>query len=172
MVCIPTTVTIKPSSVIRANGKKATRPRACGYLGHYTGRCHCTADVTALPTRRNAMGEEFPGRCWIGSIFKLKCRRCLRKTCRARARATRRSRCVSKVDQARIKMRTREGKENARVGAPEIERHCAPGCDGCVGFVKTIDQSIGAFGPSLSRILKVARSIAHLADRGAFPTLT
>ncbi|MFN0314182.1 MAG: ATP-binding protein [Burkholderiales bacterium] len=33
-------------------GKKATRPCPCGYLGHYSGRCHCTADQVSRYRRK------------------------------------------------------------------------------------------------------------------------
>ena len=38
--------------VIRANGKKATRLCSCGFLGHYSGRCHCTPDQVSRYRRK------------------------------------------------------------------------------------------------------------------------
>ena len=34
-------------SVIGRNGKKASPPCPCGYLGHFAGRCKCAPDVVA-----------------------------------------------------------------------------------------------------------------------------
>ncbi len=38
---------ISDLSLIRGDGKMATRPCHCGYLGHYSGRCHCTPGQVA-----------------------------------------------------------------------------------------------------------------------------
>ena len=35
---------LKDLSEIRMNGKKATPPCKCGYLGHHSGKCRCTPD--------------------------------------------------------------------------------------------------------------------------------
>src|SRR5689334_5690560 len=42
----------KPLSVTDAYGKKATRPCPCGYLGHYSSKCHCTPEQVARYRRR------------------------------------------------------------------------------------------------------------------------
>ncbi len=34
------------------HGKKATRPCPCGFLGHYSGKCHCTPEQVARYRRR------------------------------------------------------------------------------------------------------------------------
>jgi magnesium chelatase family protein len=67
-----------------------------------------------------------------------------------------------RVAAARTRMLKRQKKENSRLTAREIEKHCAPDEQGAL----LLKQAIGRLGLSARgyhRILKVARTIADLA---------
>jgi magnesium chelatase family protein len=70
----------------------------------------------------------------------------------------------NRVEKARMRMLERQRKENARLTAREIEKYCLPDAKGAT----LLKQAIGRLGLSARgyhRILKVARTIADLADR-------
>jgi magnesium chelatase family protein len=68
----------------------------------------------------------------------------------------------ARVERARARMIARQGKENARLAAAEIEQYCLPDQAG----IDLLNRAIMKFGLSArgyDRILKLARSIADLA---------
>ena len=134
----------------------AMNPCPCGYLGHYTGKCRCTPDQV-LRYRRRISGPlldridiqvEVPA---------------LHPEDLSRAGGRESSTTVRKrVDQAREKMRGRQGKENSRLEAPEIEKYCAPDSKGATLLRQSINR-LGLSARGYHRTLKVARTIADLA---------
>jgi len=60
-------------------------------------------------------------------------------------------------------MNERQGKENARLTTREIDKHCAPDEKGATLLKQAISR-LGLSARGYHRILKVARTIADLAD--------
>src|SRR5262249_36394493 len=64
---------------------------------------------------------------------------------------------------ARTRQLERQGKPNARLGPREIEAHCAPDVAGAALLAQAMAR-LSLSARAYHRILKVARSIADLAD--------
>ena len=147
---------INALSVIGRNGKRATRPCSCGYLGHHNGRCHCTPDQIARYRARisGPLLDRIDIQVEVPAVPAEDL---------SRARTSESSIVVrERVERARAKMVARQGKENARLTTREIDQHCAPDDKGA----SLLKQSISLLGLSARgyhRILKVARTIADLA---------
>jgi magnesium chelatase family protein len=67
------------------------------------------------------------------------------------------------VQSARHRQNTRQGKANAQLGTQEIETHCAPDEAGAALLKQAISR-LNLSARAYHRILKVARTIADLAD--------
>jgi magnesium chelatase family protein len=70
----------------------------------------------------------------------------------------------ARVEKARAKQMHRQGKANHLLSNPEIERHCAINEAG-ESLLKTAMARLNLSARAYHRILKVARSIADLADQ-------
>ena len=139
-----------------ANCKRATRPCICRYLGHYNGRCHCTPDQV-LRYRRKISGPLLD-RIDIHIDVPAVPAEDLSRTSSGDASSVIRQR----VEKARAKMITRQGKENARLTTREIDIHCAPEAKGAALLMQAISR-LGLSARAYHRILKVARTIADVA---------
>jgi magnesium chelatase family protein len=134
----------------------AMNPCNCGYLGHYSGRCHCTPDQV-LRYRKKISGPLLD-RIDIQIEVPAVPPEDLSRTGTGESSAMIRKRVVS----ARTKMRARQRKENARLTPRETEKHCAPDEAGRVLLNQAITRlALSARG--YHRILKMARTIADLA---------
>ncbi len=135
----------------------AMNPCACGFLGHYSGRCRCTPDQV-LRYRRKISGpllDRIDIQIEVPAVPPDN----LSRTGSGDSSSMIRER----VTQARAKMITRQGQENARLTTREIDRYCAPDEKGAT----LLKQAIGRLGLSARgyhRILKVSRTIADLAN--------
>jgi magnesium chelatase family protein len=67
-----------------------------------------------------------------------------------------------RVIAARMRMRERQGKENARLSASEVEKFCLPDDEG-ESLLRQAATRLGISARGYHRILMVARSIADLA---------
>ena len=138
------------------NGKRATRPCPCGFLGHYNGKCRCTPDQVARYRARvsgplldridlhlevPAVPPEDMARGAQGETS---------ETIRARVTA------------ARERQLARQGKPNARLTPREIDRHCVPDTPGMTLLKQAISR-LGLSARGYHRVLKIARTIADLA---------
>ena len=142
----------------------AMNPCPCGWLGHESGRCHCTPDriaryrgrVSGPLLDRIDLGIEVPAvapdaltaphghRDGSESVL---------TSADVRAQTTR----------ARARQLERQGKANARLLPREVDAHCRP--DGAGGAL--LAQAMARLSLSARayhRILKVARTIADLAE--------
>jgi magnesium chelatase family protein len=134
----------------------AMNPCACGFLGHYSGRCRCTPDQV-LRYRRRVSGpllDRIDIQIEVPDVPSEDLTRASRGEASSVIRA--------RVEKARERMATRQGVANARLSPREIDRHCAPDEKGAV----LLSQAIGRLGLSVRgyhRVLKVARTIADLA---------
>jgi len=136
----------------------AMNPCPCGYLGHPSGRCHCSPEsvaryrsrisgplldridvqieVPALPS------EVLPGRSGVSG----------------ESSATVRERIVS----ASARQRARQGKLNAQLQPSEIERLCRLDARG-EALLRSALARLALSARAYHRILKVSRTIADLA---------
>ena len=135
----------------------AMNPCPCGYLGHYNGKCRCTPDQVAR--YRGKISGPLLDR--IDLLFEVPAvpQDDLLKQADGEPSATIRAR----VEAARQRQLARQGKPNALLSVSEIDVHCAPDAQGEALLrqaISRLDLSARAY----HRILKVARSIADLAD--------
>ena len=141
----------------------AMNPCPCGWLGHASGRCHCSPEriaryrgrvsgplidridlgievpalaADALTVGANATGSPAPGMTSAG------------------VRAD--------VTAARARQMARQGKPNARLVPREIEAHCQPDSTGAALLAQAMAR-LSLSARAYHRILKVARTIADLA---------
>ena len=138
------------------NCKRATRPCMCGYLGHYSGRCHCTPDQVLR--YRSKISGLLLDRIDIHIEVPAVLAEDLSRVSSGDASSVIRER----VEQARAKMITRQGKENARLTTREIDSYCAPDGNGATLLQQAISR-LGLSARAYHRILTVARTIADLA---------
>jgi magnesium chelatase family protein len=136
--------------------KKATRPCNCAYLGHYSGRCHCTSDQV-LRYRSKVSG---PLLDCIDIQIEVPA---VPTEDLSRTRSGDSSSMIrERVGQARAKMIARQEKENARLTTSEIDNYCVPDAKGATLLKQAISR-LGLSARGYHRILKVARTIADLA---------
>ena len=139
----------------------AMNPCPCGWLGHASGRCHCTPDRIARYRARVSgplldridLGVEVPALSPDAIAISASHPAC---------RATRSSEVRGQVAAASARQVARQGVANARLGPAELERHCLPDPEGAKLLAQAMSRlSLSARG--YHRILKVARTIADLA---------
>lgn len=135
----------------------AMNPCICGYLGHYNGRCHCTPDQV-LRYRSKISGPLMDRIDIHIEVPAVPADDLTRVSSGESSSAVR-----ARVEQARATMITRQGKENARLTTREIDNHCAPDGKGATLLQQAISR-LGLSARAYHRILKVARTIADLAD--------
>jgi magnesium chelatase family protein len=146
----------------------AMNPCPCGWLGHPSGRCHCSKEQVERYRRRVSgalydridMAIEVPavGADEMASAASVPCG--TSQTVVARERVAR----------AYERQLERQGRPNARLAAGDVERHCTR----TRAAESVLAQAL--FRHSLSargyhRVLKVARTIADLAGEGAIDPL-
>ena len=135
----------------------AMNPCPCGYLGHYNGKCRCTPDQVAR--YRGKISGPLLDRIDIQIEVPAVPQEDLLKQSDGESSATLRQR----VEAARQRQLDRQGKPNAQLSVTEIDAHCAPDAQGEALLrqaITRLDLSARAY----HRILKVARSIADLAE--------
>jgi magnesium chelatase family protein len=137
----------------------AMNPCPCGYLGDGTDRCRCSPErvrqyrarisgplldridlhVEVPPLRRDMLWgrADSPGE----------------SSAQVRAR----------VEQARARQVSRCGKPNSALQAKEIQEHCSLNAQG-KKLLESAVERLGLSARSIHRVLKVARTIADLAD--------
>ena len=135
----------------------AMNPCACGFLGHYSGRCRCTPDQ--ILRYRGKISGPLMDRIDIQIEVPAVPPEDL-----ARAGSGDSSGVIrERAEQARALMVTRQGKENARLATREIDKYCAADEQGATLLRQAINR-LGLSARGYHRILKVARTIADLAD--------
>jgi len=142
----------------------AMNPCPCGWLGHASGRCHCTPDriaryrgrVSGPLLDRIDLGIEVPAVA-AASL-------CLGAAAPdADAGSTSSAEARALATRARARQTDRQGKPNARLSPREIEAHCAPDPAGAALLAKAM-ATLSLSARAYHRILKVARTIADLGD--------
>jgi magnesium chelatase family protein len=138
----------------------AMNPCPCGYLGHASGRCHCTRDQVSR-YRGRISGPLLDRLDILLEVPALSEQELLSRSPRnsAESSATIRERVTAAWSRAIA----RQGVPNAVLGPAEIEAWCQPDAAGAALLQQAL-QRLGLSARAYHRILKVARSIADLAD--------
>ena len=137
--------------------KRATRPSACGFLWHCSGRYRCTLD-RVLNYRRKISGpllDRIDIQIEVPAVPAEDLSRA--------SSGDSSSQIQERVEQARATLITRQAKENARLSTREIEKYCMPDDKGAT-LLKQAISMLRLSARGYHRILKVARTIADLAQ--------
>jgi magnesium chelatase family protein len=150
----------KPLSVTDAYGKKATRPCPCGYLGHYSAKCHCTPEQVARYRRRisGPLLDRIDLHIEVPAVPPDE----LSSPGTAEPSASMAVRAAA----ARLRQIERQAKPNAYMSAREINQHARPDA-ASEQLLKHAISRLGLSARGYHRILKVARTIADLAGSQA-----
>ena len=136
----------------------AMNPCPCGYLGHPNQSCRCTPDQIAR--YRGKLSGPLLDRIDLHiDVPALSEDELLKASVSEHSQAIQ-----ARVEKARAKQMHRQGKANHLLNNPEIERHCAINKAGA-SLLKTAMARLSLSARAYHRILKVARSIADLADQ-------
>jgi magnesium chelatase family protein len=138
-------------------------PCPCGWLGHASGRCHCTPDRIAR--YRGRVSGPLIDRIDLGIEVPALAPEAL--TVGANATGSPAQGMTSAgvracVTAARARQMARQGKPNARLVPREIEAHCQPDSTGAALLAQAMAR-LSLSARAYHRILKVARTIADLA---------
>ena len=137
----------------------AMNPCPCGYLGDESGRCRCTADQVARYRAR--ISGPLLDRIDLQVEVPRLAAECLNSAAPNDAEPSAAVR--ARVEQARARADRRAGKPNAALGPAEIERDCPLEGAGRALLTQAL-QRLALSARAYHRILKVARTIADLAD--------
>jgi len=142
----------------------AMNPCPCGYLGHASGRCRCTPDQVARYRARisGPLLDRIDLQIEVPSLAAdaLPGRR------RAAVSAETSDVVRGRVAAARARQHSRQTKANAWLDVKEIEQWCVPNAD-ADALLKSAFARLALSARAYHRILKVARTIADLADSEA-----
>jgi len=133
----------------------AMNPCPCGYLGHYNGKCRCTPDQVSR--YRGKISGPLLDRIDIQIEVPAVPQEDLLKQSDGESSAA----IQARVEAARQRQLTRQGKPNALLSVTEIDIHCAPDAQGETLLRQAITR-LNLSARAYHRVLKVARTIADL----------
>jgi magnesium chelatase family protein len=135
----------------------AMNPCPCGFLGHYSGKCHCTPDQVGRYRRRisGPLLDRIDIHIEVPAVAADDIAR--------RSEGESSSAIRARVTAARDRQLARQGKPNAQLSAREVAQHASADPQG-EQLLKQAISRLGLSARGYHRILKVARSIADLAD--------
>jgi magnesium chelatase family protein len=136
----------------------AMNPCPCGHLGDVGGQCACTPDQVARYRAR------ISGPLLDRIDLQLFVPRVEREHLVGGAPAEPSAAVRERVIAARDRQQQRQGKPNARLGVAETDVHVRPAAD-AVSLLQRAMQTLGLSARGYHRVLKVARTIADLADQ-------
>ncbi|MGH8400128.1 MAG: YifB family Mg chelatase-like AAA ATPase [Gammaproteobacteria bacterium] len=140
----------------------AMNPCPCGYLGDSSGRCHCTSDQ--IQRYRARVSGPLLDRIDLHVEVPRLTHDVLRPCSEPDGEAS--QQVAQRVIIARQRQLTRSGKANARLATREVNRHCTLG-DSSQRLLERAMEQLGLSARGYHRVLKVARTIADLADSDA-----
>jgi magnesium chelatase family protein len=142
----------------------AMNPCPCGWLGHVSGRCHCTPEQVAR--YRGRVSGPLIDRIDLGIEVPPLDPRALAVSATSGETgagiAVHSDTVRGQVCTARSRQLARQGKPNARLTSREIDTHCIPDAEGAEMLAKAMAQ-LAFSARAYHRILKVSRTIADLA---------
>ena len=135
----------------------AMNPCPCGYLGHFNNKCRCTPDQVAR--YRGKISGPLLDRIDLHIEVPA-----LKEEVLISAVAAEYSEAIrARVEKAREIQLERQGKANFALGSLEIDEFCQSDDAGLI-LLKTAISRLNFSARAYHRILKVARTIADLAD--------
>lgn len=134
----------------------AMNPCPCGFLGHPCDKCRCTPDQIAR--YRNKLSGPLLDR--IDLMIEVATPSESELTGAAGESSASVRQRVAAADQ---RQQARQGKSNSALGPDEIEQHCQPDAAGSTLLKRALTQ-LDLSARAYHRVLKVARTIADLAD--------
>jgi magnesium chelatase family protein len=134
----------------------AMNPCPCGFLGHESGRCHCTPEQVAR--YRGRISGPLQDRIDLHVPVPALRQDELIRAAPGEDSGTMRTRVMAARERAIV----RQGKPNQALSPQEVEAHCLPDAAG-EALLKQAVARLGLSARGYHRILKVARSIADLA---------
>ena len=140
----------------------AMNPCPCGWLGHASGRCHCTPDRTAR-YRARVSGPLLDR---LDLAVEVPAVTADELTARRRADAEASASVRGRVEAARRLQARRQAVLNARLPVTDIERLCVVDAAGDKLVAQALARSLLS-ARAYHRVLRVARSIADLAGAEA-----
>jgi magnesium chelatase family protein len=134
----------------------AMNPCPCGYLGHYSGKCHCTPDQVSRYRRKisGPLLDRIDLHVEVPAVPP--------DEMAARPGGDSSEAIRARVIAARERQLARQGKPNAQLSKREIDKHAAPDIAG-EELLKQAISRLGLSARGYHRVLKVARTIADLA---------
>src|SRR4029453_4604132 len=143
----------------------AMNPCPCGWLGHASGRCHCSLDRIARFRGRGSGPFLHPLRMGAGVPALSAEAMAAPKAADSEpdASPTTSADVRAQAIRARDLQSARQGKANARLMPREIDAHCTPDANGAAMLAQAMAR-LSLSARAYHRILKVARTIADLAE--------
>jgi magnesium chelatase family protein len=135
----------------------AMNPCPCGYLGDSASRCRCTAEQVQR-YRQRISGPLLDRLDMHVEVPRVPVEMLREDSAQNETSAV----VAERAMRARTLQLQRQGKANARLGASEVERHCAPDAAGHTVLERAM-QRFALSARAYHRILKLARTIADLA---------
>jgi magnesium chelatase family protein len=134
----------------------AMNPCPCGYLGHYSGRCHCTPDQT------NRYRAKLSGPLLDRIDIRIDVHAVPHDDLIQRPAGESSHTVRGRVAAARGLQLERQGKPNCDLAAREIDQVCATD-EAASGLLRQAVARLNLSARAYHRILKIARTIADLA---------
>ncbi|MDO8436776.1 MAG: YifB family Mg chelatase-like AAA ATPase [Nitrosomonadaceae bacterium] len=134
----------------------AMNPCPCGYLGHYSGKCHCTPDQVAR--YRGKISGPLLDRIDI----QIEVPAVPQEDLMRQQPGEPSSAVQQRVEAAHQRQLQRQGKTNARLTVKGIDKYCTPDAQG-ENLLKQAISRLNFSARAYHRVLKVARTIADLA---------
>jgi magnesium chelatase family protein len=147
----------------------AMNPCPCGYLGDASGRCHCTPDQIRN-YRLRISGPLLDRIDMHVDVPRVTRAQLLRRDAVEQPPSTTSAEVRERVRRARQTQSARNGGPNSRLHAQEIERWCGL-ADADVGFLEQAMERLALSARGAHRILKVARTIADLAQSASIESI-
>jgi magnesium chelatase family protein len=136
----------------------AMNPCPCGYLGHYSGKCHCTPDQ--IKRYRGKISGPLLDRIDL----QIEVPAISPEDLTRRATQEEKSSQVQKrTETARQRQLKRQGSANNRLTVKEIDKYCQPDTEG-ENLLKQAINRLNFSARAYHRVLKVARTIADLSE--------
>ena len=134
----------------------AMNPCPCGYLGHPSGKCHCTPEQVARYRGRisGPLLDRIDLHIEVPALPEAE----LTGAATGEPSGAVRTR----VEAARARQLARQGKPNAHLGGREIDRHCPLDQHG-QNLLKQAINRLNLSARAYHRVLKLARTVADLA---------
>ncbi|MFZ1852609.1 MAG: YifB family Mg chelatase-like AAA ATPase [Nitrosomonas sp.] len=135
----------------------AMNPCPCGYLGHPSGKCHCTPDQIARYRGRisGPLLDRIDMQIEVPAVPQ-------QELMKQQTTSEKSSTIRQRVEKAHQLQLDRQGKTNSRLGVKEIDQFCAID-SASENLLKQAISRLNLSARAYHRILKVARTIADLA---------